>query len=71
MLLFEIRLDPGNKMVLESTLYCLMEEVRSEQLIDICTREAGCEWLWVVQLNLTSNTYETYTKIMNESMLVP
>ena len=58
-------------MVLESTLYCLMEEVRSEQLIDICMREAGCEWLWVAQLNLTSNMYEMYMKIMNETMLVP
>ena len=48
MALLKILLDSGNKMVLESTLYSLMEEVRSKQLMDICMREVSRKWLQAV-----------------------
>jgi len=48
MMIFKILLDPGNKMVLESTLYSLMKEVGSKQFMDICTREVSCKWLQAV-----------------------
>ena len=47
MTLIEVPLNPVDKVVLESALYRLMEEVRSEQLVDICAREVRRKWVWV------------------------
>ena len=71
MLFLKILLDPGDEVVLESTFDRLMEEVRSEQLVNICTREVGCKWLSVVQLSLTLNKHEAYIEIVNKTMLIP
>ena len=49
MVLFKVLLDPVDEVVLESTLYRLMEEIGGEQLMDIRTREVGRKWLWVVE----------------------
>ena len=67
----EILLDPGDQVVLECTLDCLMEEVGSKQFVNICTREAGCKWLQIVQLNFTLNMHATHIEIVNKTVLIP
>jgi hypothetical protein len=48
-LLLKVLSNPLDKVVLESSLYHLMEEVRGEQLVNIGTRKVGREWLWFTE----------------------
>jgi hypothetical protein len=43
--MLEILAHPINKVIFEYTLDKLVEEVRSYQLINICTRKVFGEWL--------------------------
>lgn len=50
---FEIIFDPGNKMILERSLDCLVEKIWGEEFVDICSWEVGREWLVsMVSVNL-------------------
>ena len=45
MYVLEILTNPGDKVILECAFDYLMEQVTREELVDICTREIGCERL--------------------------
>jgi hypothetical protein len=44
---FEPFFDPGHKMILESTLDALVEDIGCEQLMNVCPRKVMSERLWV------------------------
>jgi hypothetical protein len=42
---FQIITDPCNEVVFETSLNELMEQIRGDQFVDICTGKMDCEWL--------------------------
>ena len=42
---FKVLTGPLDEMVLEHTLDNLVEDIRGDQLVDVCAREVICEWL--------------------------
>jgi hypothetical protein len=42
----EVLFNPRNEVILVCSLDCLVEKVRGEKFIYICSRKVGCEWLW-------------------------